>query len=81
MKILVPENGKSLSDVMREASYVHTQTVSEATWTCPHPLKKMPAVCVLNSGDEVVFTRVVYLGVNAVQVVNGAASIGTVIMN
>jgi hypothetical protein len=49
-------------------SYIHTQSVSSATWTINHNLGFYPAVSVVDSGENVVIGDVTYISTNTLSV-------------
>lgn len=54
MNILLPNN-KSLTDLERQATYVHSQDGSATPWVINHALHKYPSVfCVDNGGNQIV---------------------------
>jgi len=49
---IIDQDGQDLALAIRQAQYVHHQTVAAATWVIDHPLNKLPEVRVLLSGDD-----------------------------
>ncbi len=63
------------------ATYIHTQSSPATTWTVTHNLNKYPSIDVVDSGGSVVVPDVIYNSLNAVTVIFGSATSGTVYCN
>jgi hypothetical protein len=64
-----------------DKNFVHTQSVSSASWSVAHNLGKFPAVEVVNSGGNVILPDVHYVDVNNVTISLGAPDTGKVYVN
>ena len=64
-----------LADEIGITYYTHSQNEASSAWLISHPLKKMPAVTVVDSAGSVVMGEITYIDENTVKVVfNGAFS-------
>ncbi len=64
-----------LADEIGITYYTFAQNEAASTWIITHPLKKMPAVTVVDSAGNVVMGEITYIDENTVQVkFNGAFS-------
>lgn len=65
----------ALADEIGITYYTYAQNEAASTWLISHPLKKMPAVTVVDSAGSVVMGEITYIDENTVQIkFNGAFS-------
>lgn len=51
----------SVEEKARLSGYVHDQIASSKSWMIPHPLKKFPAVSIVDTGGNLIIGEVTYL--------------------
>ena len=64
-----------------DANYVHTQVAPSASWSVNHGLGKLPAVSVLDTGDNILIPDVHYVDSNNVTLGFAAATSGKAVCN
>lgn len=64
-----------------DKNFVFTQVSASSIWTITHNMGKMPAVEVIDSGNNVVYGDVNYVSTNVVQITFNAAFGGKAILN
>ena len=64
-----------------DAHYVHNQEIVSKIWTVEHNLNKYPAVSVVDSGDNVLYTEIEYIDKNTLEVRFEASTSGKAYMN
>ena len=64
-----------------DAHYVHRQDMTSNTWEIQHNLNKYPSVTVVDSGDNVLHTEVVYIDKNNLEVRFVASTSGKAYLN
>ena len=64
-----------------DAHFVFRQETVSSTWTVEHNLDKYPAVTVVDSGDNVLYTEIEYIDKNTLEVRFEASTSGKAYMN
>ena len=64
-----------------DLNYVHTQVGASASWSVSHGLGKLPAVSVLDTGDNILIPDVHYVDANNVTLGFAAATSGKAVCN
>lgn len=64
-----------------DAHFVHRQDMTSNTWEIEHNLNKYPSVTVVDSGDNVLHTEVVYIDKNNLEVRFVASTSGKAYLN
>ena len=64
-----------------DAHFVFSQETVSSTWTVEHNLNKYPAVTVVDSGDNVLYTEIEYIDKNTLEVRFEASTSGKAYMN
>lgn len=80
MKLILPD-GKSLAELLQQATYTHHQDLSLAVWTIPHKLGKHPSVTVVESTGIVFYGTVQYVDSNTVTLTFLGACTGKAYLN
>lgn len=64
-----------------DAHFVFSQETVSSTWTVEHNLNKYPAVTIVDSGDNVLYTEIEYIDKNTLEVRFEASTSGKAYMN
>lgn len=64
-----------------DAHFVHRQDMTSSVWEIEHNLNKYPSVTVVDSGDNVLHTEVVYIDKNNLEVRFVASTSGKAYLN
>ena len=64
-----------------DAHYVHNQEMVSNTWTVVHNLNKYPAVAVVDSGGNVLYTEIEYIDTDTLEVRFEASTSGKAYLN
>lgn len=83
MRIVTSVNGKTGDVILNlgDSTYIHQQTVANATWVITHNLDKYPSVTVVDSAGSVVIGDVQYVSRNQIILTFRGAFSGTAYLN
>ena len=71
----------SIQQIENDSFFQHNQESVSSTWTVEHNLNKYPAVTVVDSGDNVLYTEIEYIDKNTLEVRFEASTSGKAYMN
>lgn len=71
----------SIQQIEKDSFFQHNQESVSSTWTVEHNLNKYPAVTVVDSGDNVLYTEIEYIDKNTLEVRFEASTSGKAYMN
>lgn len=71
----------SIQQIEKDSFFQHNQESVSSTWTVEHNLNKYPAVTVVDSGDNILYTEIEYIDKNTLEVRFEASTSGKAYMN
>lgn len=71
----------SIQQIEKDSFFQHNQESVSSTWTVEHNLNKYPAVTVVDSGDNLLYTEIEYIDKNTLEVRFEASTSGKAYMN